>query len=391
MRIPITFTILATAAFSSVCNLKADTSLPIDQWTYVQVDDQKAMWGDFDKPSWLRYFGLGMGDVNNDGLPDIVTGRNVYLNPGKDLLANWKKLDLGKNVDASLLLDSDGNGKLNLIAEALPDVWVFEYTGESFTSEVIGQIPPTGHHNGQGYRIADLILGESQEILLASQGGIYLLAKQDSGSWTSSLLGKDASDEGFAVADIDGDGDLDLVSGFRVEGKDPENPTVVVWFENDGQTDSPWIRHELRETAFAVDRVEAADLNGDGKTDVIVAEERYPGEEPDATLWVYLQTKDSWKRQKVVTQYSMNNLDVADMDADGDVDLITSEHKGPTLALQIWSNDGNANFAKTVVDTGKENHLGARVADMDNDGDLDIVGIGWDQHSFVHLWRNNAK
>lgn len=385
---------LLLAACSSQSENQTSTPLPADQWTYVQIDDQKAMWGDFDEPSWLRYFGLDMGDIDGDGDLDVLTGRNVYLNPGDKMDEQWTKLDLGKNVDGVLFYDAQGDGVPTIIAEALPDVWEFAYTGNPdapFTSKVIGQIPATGHHNGQGFRIADVIPGGKPEILLASLGGLFMLEVGENGNATNKVLGKDASDEGFAVADIDGDGDLDLASGFRVEGKDPENPLVVVWFENPGDGSENWKRHNVGTTLHAVDRVEIADLDGDGKADISVAEERYPGLEPDASLWVYLQRDDSWERRKVVTQYSMNNLDTADIDHDGDIDLITCEHKGPDLALQIWQNDGSANFTKIEVDQGKESHLGAKARDMDGDGDLDIVSIGWDQHKFVHLWRNDAQ
>ncbi|MBK1878261.1 FG-GAP repeat domain-containing protein [Pelagicoccus mobilis] len=384
--------ILPALAISTLsASAAGDAPLPIDQWTYIQIDNKKAMWGDFAKPNWLRYFGLDMGDIDQDGDADIITGRNVYLNPGDDMSSQWRKLDLGKNVDAMLFYQENDQSPPRLIAEALPDVWEFEYKKGSFKSRVIGQIPATGHHNGQGYRVADITGNGTNEILLASLGGIFMLELGPDGMTTSKAIGKDASDEGFAVGDIDGDGDLDLASGFRVEGKDPENPLVVVWFENPGSSSENWTKHEVGLTTHAVDRVEIGDLNGDGKADIAVAEERYPGLEPDASLWVFLQGEKRWDRKKIVTQYSMNNLDTADMDNDGDLDLITCEHKGSKLELQIWENDGSANFTKTLVDQGKESHLGAQTADMDGDGDLDIVSIGWDQHKFVHLWRNDAK
>jgi hypothetical protein len=175
-----------------------------------------------------------------------------------------------------------------------------------------------------------------------------------------------------------------------VPGADAEVPTLVVWFENPGTGDEDWNRHDIGRTKFATDRVEAADLDGDGRLDVAVAEERYPGKEPDANLWIYLQQDDGWKRQLLVEQYSMNNLDVADLDADGDIDIVTAEHKGSRLSLQAWLNDGSARFERHEIDHGKESHLGARVHDMDGDGDLDMVSIGWDRHPFVHLWRNDA-
>jgi hypothetical protein len=247
-----------------------------------------------------------------------------------------------------------------------------------------------GHQNGQGYKIADLLPGTGDdEIIYASQGGLYVMDPTAANPWPVTLVGKDASDEGFGVADMDGDGDLDLISGFREPDKDAKVPTAVVWFENSGSITPDWARHPVGNTTFTTDRVEAADLNADGCTDVVVVGERYPGLEPDASLWVFLQTDTGFVRQPVVTQYSMNNLDVVDLDNDGDQDLLTAEHKGPDPALQVWLNDDNANLSKQEIDRGKESHLSAQAFDLDGDGDLDSVSIGWAKHKFVHVWRND--
>lgn len=366
----------------------ADAPLPLDRWTYIEIDSSKAMWGDFDEPEWLRYFGLATGDVDGDGDADIVTGRSAYLNPGDDLAAAWIKEDLGANVDANL---TDGRGAI--YAEALPDVWRYRRrTDGTYAGDVVAQVPATGHHNGQGYRYADLDGDGREEIVYASLGGVFAVERAGQAPWPTHLLAVDASDEGFAVADVDGDGDVDIVAGFRAPGGDPEVPTYVSWFENEGSLTAAWPRHHVGRTTHATDRIEAADLDGDGRTDVAIAEERYPGLEPDASLYLYFQRDTGFARERLVTQSSMNNLDLADLDRDGDLDVVTAEHKGDRLALQVWVNDGTGGFGEspTEIDRGKENHLGARAVDIDGDGDLDIVGIGWDQHQYVHLWRNDA-
>ncbi|WP_020569919.1 FG-GAP repeat domain-containing protein [Neolewinella persica] len=369
-------------------------TLSTEQWTYIQIDSTNVMWGEFDGPEWLRYFGLAAADFTGDGKLEIVTGRTVFRNPGGDMTGKWEKIDLAVNVDANLTYQLIGEKAPSILAEALPEVIRFsvDQNGDFTKGEVVARVPPTGHHNGQGYKTADLFPGKGDvEIIYASQGGLYVMDPTAALPWPVVLVGADASDEGFGVADMDGDGDLDLISGYRVPGLDAEVPTTVVWFENPGTMTPDWTRHQVGHTAFAIDRVEATDLNGDGRIDVVVAEERYPGLEPDATLWAFMASDTGFVRNAIVTQYSMNNLDLADLDQDGDEDILTAEHKGPDLALQLWKNDGAGHFTKQEIDRGKESHLGAQAFDMDGDGDLDIISIGWDQHQFVHLWRNDAK
>ena len=50
-------------------------ALSLDQWTYIEVDDDRVRWGS------MAYFGLGWGDVNADGYLDIVSGQYYYRNP----------------------------------------------------------------------------------------------------------------------------------------------------------------------------------------------------------------------------------------------------------------------------------------------------------------------
>ncbi len=387
--------LLVVLLFSSVFALPATSQVgPVTSWTYVELDNEKARWGDWDDPAFLRYFGLDTGDVGGDGYLDVLSGRYIYHNPGADMTAAWERTTLPENVDGILLMDVDGDSYADLIAQALPDIYWFEATnreGTSWTGHKIGSVPATSHVNSQGFERGQLVAGGREEFVIAGDGNIYSFTISDDpeeAPWTRTLVAENTSDEGIGLGDLDGDGDLDLVAGRPDE--DSGEPLQVVAFTNPGDGSGAWQGRVIGQTNHAIDRVEIADLTGNGIADVVVTEERWPGLEPDGNLFWYEQdSSDEWKRHRVVTQYSMNNLDVRDVDDDGDMDLVTAEHKGPDLELQLWENDGSGQFKKIVLDRGKELHLGTHLADLDGDGDLDIIGAGWDEYEFMHLWRND--
>ncbi|OFX84978.1 MAG: hypothetical protein A2X06_08045 [Bacteroidetes bacterium GWC2_40_22] len=374
--------------------------LPLNKWKYIEADNSRQKWGDWADPSWLRYFGLDIKDINRDGFKDIIAGRYFYLNPGGNMEGKWTRSDLGMNADGYLFVDVDGDEYADVIAEALPDVYWFEadnLQGTTWTSRKIGEIPKTDHVNGQGGRYAQLIAGTKGEVILAAQEGIWAATVPADpyiqSNWKFNLIIKTGSSEGIGVGDIDGDGDPDLVTGDMFE-EDKDVSRQVYWHENPGSLNNLWVRHHVGTTVNAADRIEVADFNGDGKQDIAVSEEMYPGLEPLANVLVFTNPGNSkdvkWKRDIIFTCYSVNNLDAGDIDNDGDIDLVTCEHKGKDYRLLLFQNDGKGNFTTHVADKGHESHLGTQLADLDSDGDLDIVSIGWDHHKFLHVWRNDA-
>ena len=63
--------------------------LAVNKWHYLQVDSMRQKWGDWAEPSWLRYFGLDIKDINRDGFKDLIAGRYFYLNPGGNMEEKW--------------------------------------------------------------------------------------------------------------------------------------------------------------------------------------------------------------------------------------------------------------------------------------------------------------
>jgi hypothetical protein len=367
---------------------------PLDGFRYVHADDARERFDDD-----TAFFGLAFADVDRDGDTDIASGPYVYLTP-PDLDGPLERIDVGdqvgSTVDIMLALDVDGDDAADLIATALPDVWWFESDdGRSWSGRVVGSVPATARPNGQGYRTGDLTGDGRPEVVLSGGEGeseVWYLAIPDapeSDEWPATRVTDTATDEQIGIGDIDGDGDADVVAGDMKDGGE-----FIAWFENPGDGSGDWERHRLG--AFPgvyPDRLDAADVDGDGRLDVVVTEED-DGSAPEAEVMWYRQpddpTADDWERSVVVTQYTTNGLDVVDVDGDGDPDLVTGEHRGDRR-LSIWENvrnGGDVSWVEHPVDSGKESHLGARTADLDADGDLDIVSIGFDEPQYLHVWVN---
>jgi len=367
--------------------------LNLARWHYIRVDNDRRKWGDWAAPEWLRYFGLAMADATGDGYKDIISGRYFYRNPGGDMNAAWPRVDLGLNVDAMLFVDVDGDSLADVIGQALPVLYWLEADdrqGSSWNSHVIGEQPPTDHCNGQGYLSAQLIPGGKPEIVLEGGDGISYLTIPDDpakGNWPRVLVAPHAY--GMAAGDIDRDGLIDI-AGYEIVS-DTVNP--VTWWKNPGNGQGDWQKFTLgRMEGPYPDRIALADLNGDSRLDIVATEESQVLAPKWRTAWFEQPedpTRGGWTEHLVAVQYTTNSLDVADFDRDGDMDIVTGEHRGPKR-MTIWENTGRGEFTPHVVDRGRENHLGARAADMDGDGDLDLVGICWDSYWECHLWRNDA-
>jgi hypothetical protein len=199
-------------------------------------------------------------------------------------------------------------------------------------------------------------------------------------TWPWTKISPVSQDEDVSSGDIDRDGDLDLLLGTK-------------WLRNEI---ADWIAFDLYLPNGNPDRNQLADINGDGALDAVVGFESVS--KPGKLAW-YEQGEVAtgrWMEHIIADPAVIGpmSLDVEDMDGDGDLDIVVGEHntENPSSSsLYIFENLDGRGMAWTrhLVHTGDEHHDGAQVADIDNDGDLDIFSIGW-THNRVILYENKS-
>ncbi len=319
-------------------------------------------------------------DVDGDDQRDLIAGGWWWKNPG-DLGGSWEQSTIGeplRNMATVFDFDSDGDpdvlGTQGVGAAKNTDfVWA-ENDGKG-RFKIHKNINYTGGGDFlQGCAVARL--GSTIRVALSwhrDGGGIHTLnvpAKPVAATWTSTLISKTVSSppqgEDLDFGDIDRDGDLDLLLG-------------DLWLRNDGDS---WPTFRMgRITKGEPDRVDLADVNGNGRLDAIVSLEK------GTDVWWFEAPADptkTWKQHKLgVIAGQGFSMDTADFDRDGDPDVVIGEHRGKTEnRVVIFENrDHGTNWCPHVIDKGPRNeidhHDGTQAVDLDNDGDLDIISIGW--------------
>ena len=369
-------------------NNSSAPKLTLDSWTYINADNSRAN----------QKFGLNAKDITGDGYFDIVSGQYFYKNPGSTMTGTWSRTAFPQtNLDALLTLDVDGDSYGDVIAmNGNGQVYWLEAAntlGSSWTQTLIGSLGTADEGiSSQGYLSAQLKSGGRPEIIINVPGKLAFFeipTNPAAGNWPQTTITSviTSEPEGVAAGDIDKDGDMDVASVV--------NGTQVAWWSNTEIGGGTWTQHNLGTLpSIYGDRFGLADFDGDGDLDLAAT---VANGSANGVYWFRSPTNptSSWTRTTLLSGSTnpavdtMNSMDVADMDSDGDPDIVTAEHRG-NQRLFILENSGTATFTVHTISTGIENHLGARVFDLDSDKDLDIIGIAWDSYQNLHVWRNNA-
>ena len=304
------------------------------------------------QPDLIEVYGgsFASGDIDNDGDQDLImTGQSpataLYLNDGNGGFTEVTDITIPNRVfdGVTEFGDLDGDGDLDLYI--------------------------SGNNDGAG-------IGVFTRIYLNDGTGVF--------TQLSNPLLPQFQGTGAAIEDIDGDGDLDII----ISAEDENSQIVADTYLNDGNANfTPSGSTTFTPVKFAA--VAFIDVENDGDKDVIIS-----GIQANDNHLTRLYLNDGSGNYSVDTNTNFENLaaddiDVADTDNDGDIDILMSGLNDPfEVRTILYLNDGVGQFTELTGTNIQQTFAGANaIADLDNDGDQDILTVGSQEGGLPNIFN----
>jgi hypothetical protein len=280
-------------------------------------------------------------------------------------------------------VDVDNDGDMDFVSASSTDNKVALYINQG-SQQQFTTIPLTRDSNGARILTAGDIDGDGDvDIIVASYYDHtvgWFRNNRGLGSFSNIIKITESAfnAQGVAVSDIDGDGDLDVIS---VSSGD----NTIAWYENLGEGSFCDVKRVVTTDAVGARTVIAADFDGDGDVDLASASK------DDNTIAWYknLDSNGTFTDKIVINAMAKGaySLVASDINTDGNVDIITASNGDNTVA--VYQNLGDGKFSEAIIITSSATFvLSVTVGDFDGDGDIDVASAHYFGDSVE--WHENV-
>jgi hypothetical protein len=284
--------------------------------------------------------GLGIGDINGDGLLDMYVTNSF----GGDTLINHLFINQSNNVFVDFSVDVGVDDSENIGGHG---VVLVDIDNDQDLDIYIGNMGP----GGEDY---------DRNTLFRNDGNLSFLDV----SYSAGIGIENSPTRGVAALDVDSDGDLDLVSS-------PFVHTVKLYI-NDGTGYFTAETRGIEDDGLAKQGVSTIDIELDGDVDLYVNKW---GQSPNR---LFLNDGLGFFAERAgslgvdTDEYHNNGGTFGDIDNDSDLDLFVFSKSGSSPYLQVYRNENGYFVDETSIHNIVGDGFSAALGDVDNDGDLDL-------------------
>ena len=355
--------------------------------------------GDFSNQNIIKSLPHGgnfidAGDIDNDGNLDVISNSNApydyvswYKNDGSNFMFSDPKYTskMYHNPTEATAIDLDNDGDLDVvnIVSNYFLVWYENLDGlgnlgyqKILASGVNGKLQ-FSDLNGDGN--IDIVASHGNNLMWLKNNGLANFSKP-----IEIIANPNVATYAF-LGDIDGDGDIDIVSTNHVNS----NSNYIAYNENlDGLGNFGNSIAILNLGSNTLKELEIKDLDGDNDNDIaFVGDDGILGSGGQIGWLKNLDGNGNFGSKIILNNDEANSIYVSDIDGDGDEDIITGTDS-PSLLAWYENTDGQGSFSsrKVIFSSNQYNGISdIKIADMDNDGDLDIVISSKDKNNIEWL------
>ncbi|MEZ5323522.1 MAG: VCBS repeat-containing protein [Verrucomicrobiales bacterium] len=326
---------------------------------------------------------IQLADVDSDGDLDVLSAGEEeiawYANDGSGGFSEPSVISTQADGFSSVhAADLDGDGDLDVLSASLEDHKIAWYAndgsgGFSQSAAISSQADASSVYAADLDGDGDLDVLSASANEFSAVGMIEWYANDGSGGFSQPSAISTQASGAYSVyaADLDGDGDLDILSASYSDFRDG----IIAWYANDGSGGFSQPSVIATQDGGTIS-VHAADLDGDGDLDVLAASYFYD------EIWYANDGNGRFSQPSVISTqaYGGRSVHAADLDGDGDLDLLVAS----ISKIVSYANDGRGVFSQaSVISTQAFGARSVRAADLDGDGDLDVLAASYWESEIV--------
>ncbi|MBN1824271.1 MAG: VCBS repeat-containing protein [Endomicrobiales bacterium] len=353
-------------------------------------------------------FGIAVADIDGDGDNDLTSSdadkRCIYWLEN-DGMENFKSYYVKEKHEVSFLerhvvgdINNDGHPDVVIVDNLNGNILWYENNGKPGDKIVWKQHYITIGGMPGAYDVAIGDLDKDGDVDIAATGWrsntvawFENCAKGDKEGWARHSIDDDLkTSRCIRIVDFDKDGNMDILAG-------GQESALVAWYKNPGDTNkNKWERIVIDEFTFYPNGGQAIDIDNDGDLDVVMAGSEKPGSNTGNVVWYENNgnpEKGLWSKHKIYSSLEgCFEASAGDLDNDGDIDVAVTAW-GDDGWIAWFENCGNPKkkWKKHVLKNNWKKANQVIVRDLNKDGALDLLAIAERGSAEFRWWKNMKK